>query len=161
MFDELPLELQETIARQLNEPRLKSERRSGLRRFNKMFARLLYDGDWRTSKNGFIIVKGIMEECALGVRVGMKTETYARMYNRVYDVCTQKPPDNLTAELYSKFEAVARDFFADMNSEERRFFAKLLSHCFFYVNRFYVKRWNLPTTGELCERLGGGTPSPR
>ena len=152
-WNSLPHEVQTCIVAQLDEQTV-VRHRAGLRRLSTAFARTLYNGDWRTSTSAFVTVKGILEVLVAAARAHEKlyTEPYALMHNRLMDVFTCKPPRNMAEDAYDQLQAQLPLLFEDLDDEGQKLFAQYVSHCFHYLDRFYVKRTGVWTVEQLCER---------
>ena len=152
-WNSLPHEVQTCIVAQLDEQTV-VRHRAGLRRLSTAFARTLYNGDWRTSTSAFVTVKGILEVLLAAARAHEKlyTEPYALMHNRLMDVFTCKPPRNMAENAYDQLQAQLPLLFEDLDDEAQKLFAQYVSHCFHYLDRFYVKRTGVWTVEQLCER---------
>merc|ERR1719424_1071159 len=125
---------------------------------------LLEDG-WRQLKEGAVDkIEGILENISAGeYKSGITTDEYSKMYTTVYTMCTQKPPNNFSEQLYNNYcdavkdclstrvlprirekhdEAMLRELVRRWDNH--KLFIKFLSHIFKYIDRFYVKRLSLP-----------------
>ena len=157
-WNSLPHELQTYIVAQLDEQTV-VRHRAALRRLSTAFARTLYNGDWRTSTSAFVTVKGILEYLVAAARAHAKlhTEPYALIHTRLLDVFTRKEPRNMAKDAYDHLQAQVPLFFEDLDDVAQKLFAQYVSHCFKYLDRFYVKRTGVWTVEHLCERAIGTT----
>ncbi|CAH8336681.1 unnamed protein product [Eruca vesicaria subsp. sativa] len=102
------------------------------------------------------------------------TEQYMKNYTTIYDMCTQKPPENYSDQLYNKFRGIFEEYAKQtvlpsiMEKHDEymlrefsqrwdinKIMVKWLSHFFFYLDRFYTARANLPNlnkAGMTCFR---------
>ncbi|KAJ0231113.1 Cullin protein [Hirschfeldia incana] len=96
------------------------------------------------------------------------SEEYIGYYTAVYNMCTQKPPHDLSQQLYDKYRGIFEDYdthtvlpsIMEKHDEymlrelSRRWdinkpMVKWLTRFFFYLNRFFTARRSLPTLTEV------------
>ena len=154
LWDALPFDLQLYIVEQLDQKTVRRHR-AALRRLGKAFACTLYHGDWLTSTSPVLTVQGILEHHAAVARAHQKptADQHGRIYGRVLDLLTCKPPRNMTVGMYEQLQAQLPLYLEDLDDEARGLFSHLVGTSFCYLDRYYVKRLSLATVPELCERL--------
>ena len=70
-------------------------------------------------------------------------EVFNHSYSMVYTLCTQKPPHNYSHECYRFLEEIAENHAMTPGAKRNRFLFLLM--CIFKnLDRFYVKRLNIP-----------------
>ena len=163
MWNDLPLDLQGVIVRQLDDKTVFKHRRE-LRLCGKAFAQNIFYADWVSSTRADIVVSGILHLCftkmhSAVVKWRLSTDIYALIYSRVYDLCTAHAPLNRSQKLYAELMNLMPKWLRKCESHTaRRQFVKLISHSFNYLNRFYCKCFNLPKLKDsfdaMLEELG-------
>lgn len=81
----------------------------------------------------------------------ISTNNFSFLYSLVFDLCTAKPPNNFSVELYDfagkQAELVGRELGPD--TREGRQWIRFFGHVFKYLDRFYAPRVRLPGLEEL------------
>jgi len=89
------------------------------------------------------------------------TEEYISSYTLVYTLCTQKPPHNYSEKCH-KFIGDMAEKYAMRPGLRRNAFIKYVTGCFKYLDRFYVRRLELPGLDEYMDRvMDRATPTPQ
>jgi len=130
---------------------------------------LLEDG-WEKLKTGAVQkIEGILEDMKEGVyKNKITTDEYSMLYTTVYTMCTQKPPNNWSEQLYNNYVEAVKDYLSARilprirekhdeymlrelvrRWENHKLMIRFLSHVFKYLDRFYVKRLSLPELAEV------------
>jgi len=130
---------------------------------------LLEDG-WEKLKVGAVQkIEGILEDMRDGVyKNKITTDEYSMLYTTVYTMCTQKPPNNWSEQLYNNYVEAVKDYLSARilprirekhdeymlrelvrRWENHKLMIRFLSHVFKYLDRFYVKRLSLPELAEV------------
>jgi len=128
------------------------------------------DEGWHKLKTqGVMKIQEILEDLTENVyRIRITTEEYSQLYTTVYSMCTQKPPNNWSEQLYNNYCASVKEYLsvrvlprirAKSNEamlrelvrrwENHKLMIRFLSHVFKYLDRFYVKRLSLPELSEV------------
>ncbi|KAF6139115.1 hypothetical protein GIB67_009958 [Kingdonia uniflora] len=125
---------------------------------------------WATMQKGISTLKDILE----GKPVQFQTEEYMTLYTTIYNMCTQKPPNDFSQQLYDKYKEAFEDY---INAnvlpslrekhdefmlrelvkrwEDHKVMVRWLSRFFFYLDRYFISRRSLPglnDVGLLCFR---------
>ncbi|XP_022545706.2 cullin-1-like [Brassica napus] len=93
---------------------------------------------------------------------------YIENYTIVYNMCTQKPPDDLSQQLYDKYGGIFEDYdkhtmlpsIMEKHDEYmlrelsrmwdiNKIMVRWLSHFFFYLDRYFITRRSLPSLTEV------------
>lgn len=129
----------------------------------------LEEGWQRLKTNGVLKIQEILEELIEKVyRVRITTDEYSQLYTTVYSMCTQKPPNNWSEQLYNNYCSSVKEYLtvrvlprikSKSNElmlrelvrrwENHKLMVRFLSHVFKYLDRFYVKRLSLPELSEV------------
>jgi len=131
---------------------------------------ILLEEGWNKLKVGGVKkIEEILEDMQGGVyKNRISTDEYSQLYTTVYTMCTQKPPNNWSEQLYNYYcEAVKEYLTARIlprirekhdefmlrelvrRWENHKLMIRFLSHVFKYLDRFYVKRLSLPELSEV------------
>jgi len=131
---------------------------------------ILLEEGWNKLKAGGVQkIESILEDMQGGVyKNRISTDEYSALYTTVYTMCTQKPPNNWSEQLYNYYcEAVKEYLTARIlprirekhdefmlrelvrRWENHKLLVRFLSHVFKYLDRFYVKRLSLPELSEV------------
>ncbi|KAF3510010.1 hypothetical protein F2Q69_00009624 [Brassica cretica] len=97
-----------------------------------------------------------------------ESHEYVRNYTAVYNMCTQKPPDDLSQQLYDKYGGIFEDYDKHtvlpsiMEKHDEYMLRELsrmwdihkdmvrwLSRFFFYLDRYFITRRSLPSLTEV------------
>jgi len=70
-------------------------------------------------------------------------EQYSFNYTMIYTMCVQKPPHNYSESCLNFVREKAAQY-AMRPGTNRDMFIKYVSHCFKYLDHFYIKRMQLP-----------------
>jgi hypothetical protein len=97
-------------------------------------------------------VEGVLRYTAdaMAGRYTITANTYSTLYTRVYTYCTQYPPYNASEGVYDALNTVLHALAVEgalqqLDTETKRDrFVVFLLHCFKYLDKFYVKRLELP-----------------
>jgi len=130
---------------------------------------LLEDG-WNQLKEGGVQkIEKILEDMQGGVyKNRISTDEYSKLYTTVYTMCTQKPPNNWSEQLYHNYCEAVKEYLTNRilprirekhdefmlrelvrRWENHKLLIRFLSHVFKYLDRFYVKRLSLPELSEV------------
>ena len=130
---------------------------------------LLEDGWSKLKAGGVDKIEQILEDVQGGeYKCGITTEEYSALYTTVYTMCTQKPPNNWSEQLYNNYCDAVKDYLSarilprikEKHDESmlrelvrrwknHQLMIKFLSNVFKYLDRFYVKRLSLPELMEV------------
>ncbi|KAL1524971.1 hypothetical protein AB1Y20_019847 [Prymnesium parvum] len=125
---------------------------------------LLQEG-WEKLKVGAVEkIQGILEDMKEGITI----DEYSMLYTTVYTMCTQKPPNNWSENLYNNYVEAVKDYLSirilprirEKHDEymlrelvrrwkNHKLMIRFLSHVFKYLDRFYVKRLSVPELAEV------------
>jgi hypothetical protein len=89
-------------------------------------------------------ISSVLKNYPGGLVEHISTETYSHSYTLVYTICTQKPPHNHSERCYNFLGQMAAKYFLPPG-KKREIFIKYVTYCFKYLERFYVKRLEVPT----------------
>jgi len=129
----------------------------------------LEDGWAKLKSQGVLKIQEILEDLSENVfRISITTEEYSSLYTTVYSMCTQKPPNNWSEQLYHNYCASVKEYLSQKvlprikaksseamlrelvrRWENHKLMVRFLSHVFKYLDRFYVKRLSLPELSEV------------
>lgn len=115
-----------------------------------------------TSEDVLVLVRPFIHGDLSLVQTAMSTDTYSSIYTYVYHACTQRTPNNRSAELYDAVcneldSAAAAISLVNVEGVGPAWAAWSLrigriGWCLQYLNRFYVRRLALPTIQEVAAR---------
>jgi len=129
----------------------------------------LEEGWNRLKTQGVDKIETILEDMVGGqYRLKISTDEYSNLYTTVYTMCTQKPPNNWSEQLYNNYCDAVKDYLSarilprikekhdetmlkelTRRWENHKLMIRFLSHVFKYLDRFYVKRLSLPELAEV------------
>ena len=103
---------------------------------------------------------GVSFKSVLSLRLGTKT----KLYEFIHTACTQKPPSNLSEDVYNWWSQAVpqvrqsiQERLADASAARKEAarasfdsFVNLVSKALAYLDRFHVKRLSLPTLAEVA-----------
>eukprot|EP00900_Chrysochromulina_parva_P024310 jgi/Chrpa1/6512/Chrysochromulina_OHIO_Genome00012947-RA len=130
---------------------------------------LLEDGWNRLKTGGVQKIEEILEDMQGGVyKTKISTDEYSNLYTTVYTMCTQKPPNNWSEQLYNYYCEAVKEYLSARilprikekhdesmlrelvrRWENHKLLVRFLSHVFKYLDRFYVKRLSLHELAEV------------
>ncbi|KAJ1619336.1 hypothetical protein T492DRAFT_916091 [Pavlovales sp. CCMP2436] len=71
----------------------------------------LEDGWAKLKSQGVLKIQEILEDLSENVfRISITTEEYSSLYTTVYSMCTQKPPNNWSEQLYHNYCASVKEY---------------------------------------------------
>ena len=110
-------------------------------------------------------LEAIFERASLALKEGhmisqfITQEEYSFNYTTVYTICCQKPPHNYSQACLDLVRRMAAQY-AMRPGTSRDMFIKYVSHCFKYLDHFYIKRLELPQLIEIMnEVMDTATPT--
>ena len=88
----------------------------------------------------------LFEEMAFENKAPPTAEVLSNATTIVYVACTSKPPNNLSAEIYHRFSQHTNELAKRRHTQQNGIsrYARCARTLLNYLNRFYVKRLNLP-----------------
>ena len=113
-------------------------------------------------------LSGEMVACELGVSfksvLSLRLGTKTKLYEFIHTACTQKPPSNLSEDVYNWWSQAVpqvrqsiQERLADASAARKEAarasfdsFVNLVSKALAYLDRFHVKRLSLPTLAEVA-----------
>ena len=128
---------------------------------------------WKKLREGGVLkIQEILEDLGDGqYSKKITTDEYSSLYTTVYTMCTQKPPNNWSENLYQNYCEAIKDYLSSrilphikekhdesmLKELVRRWqnhtlMIRFLSHVFKYLDRFYVKRLSLPELKEVGDQ---------
>ncbi|XP_049388092.1 cullin-1-like [Solanum stenotomum] len=120
---------------------------------------------WKFMQMGITKLKKILE----GQQHSFSCEEYMMLYTTIYNMCTQKPPNDYSQQLYKKYretyveyinstvlpalrerhdEVMLREFVKRWANH--KIMAKWLSRFFHYLNHYFIPQRSLPRLDEFC-----------
>ena len=88
---------------------------------------------------------GVFEEVAFEDGARPTAEVFSKATAIVYIACTQKPPNNLSADIYYRFSQHTNELAKRRKNQYGiSRYARCATTLLNYLNRFYVKRLKLP-----------------
>lgn len=115
--------------------------------------------------NGILRLQRIIQG---GLKESFSNQEYLNLYNTVYQMCIQKPPNCFTTQLYDRFEQSVCKYFDEVSEpaiaakqgdymvkelvkrwEDYLLFQKWMCDFFAYLNRFFVKRFSKPALKDV------------
>ena len=129
------------------------------------------DEGWGIISKGIDKLKSLLDDKLEGKFSG---DEWMRLYTTVYDMCTQKPPNDYSAALYGRYretfnEYLSRTVLSSLDKkmdetmlkelvrrwENHKIMVRWMSRFFGYLDRYYIGRHSYPTlddVGAMCFR---------
>ncbi|KAF3664459.1 Cullin-1 [Capsicum annuum] len=122
------------------------------------------DEGWEFMQKGIIKLKKFLE----GQQHSFSSEEYMMLYTTIYNMCTQKPPNDYSQQLYEKYKEAFEEYinstvlpslrekhdeFMLMEFVKRwanhKLMVRWLSRFFHYLDRYFIARRSLPALNEV------------
>ncbi|KAJ6962609.1 cullin-1-like isoform X1 [Populus alba x Populus x berolinensis] len=119
---------------------------------------------WEYMQKGITKLKGILD----GSLEQFNSEEYMMLYTTIYDMCTQKPPNDYSQQLYDKYREAFQEYInstvlpsiREKHDEfmlrelvkrwaNHKIMVRWLSRFFHYLDRYFIARRSLPPLNEV------------
>ncbi|KAF9689450.1 hypothetical protein SADUNF_Sadunf01G0093500 [Salix dunnii] len=119
---------------------------------------------WEYMQKGITKLKGILD----GSLEQFNSEDYMMLYTTIYNMCTQKPPNDYSQQLYDKYKEAFQDYInstvlpsiREKHNEfmlrelmkrwaNHKIMVRWLSRFFHYLDRYFIARRSLPPLNEV------------
>ncbi|KAK3441043.1 hypothetical protein EUGRSUZ_B01294 [Eucalyptus grandis] len=120
---------------------------------------------WEIMQKGIMKLKNILEGLP---ETGISSEEYMILYTTIYNMCTQKPPNDYSQQLYDKYresfeEYIMSTVLPSLREKHDEFMlrelvkrwvnhkvmVRWLSRFFYYLDRYFIARRSLPPLNEV------------
>ncbi|CAI9100076.1 OLC1v1037001C1 [Oldenlandia corymbosa var. corymbosa] len=127
---------------------------------------ILLEEGWGVMEKGITKLKKILE--GKDDEPQFKSEQYMELYTTIYDMCTQKPPNDYSQQLYDRYGEVFESYMASVvlpslrekhdefmlielvkRWSNHKVMVRWLSRFFHYLDRYFIARWALPPLNEV------------